>query len=346
MRHTNRASRWRSAAVLAAGLALVLSAAGCGSEPAAGGPHAVTFAGSPANTPVDALEPLAIAHGVYSRHGIDMNFTHVRSLSEAAAAVVGGSAQFGLLGTAAVAPLIQQGECFKFLTANQKIYYRLVARPGYPLPNAGAPYPASARDLKGAKIGVVGLGGIQEIVIKRMLAAAGLTPQDVTVVAVGGPATAVPAFQAGQVDMYMATPPAEQLLGSSGFEVVADFLADPALPSYGFVQTFTGASCDFVEENPQVVADFCAATAAAHQFIRDPANGPAVVAELASSGGTDQATAEQIWKQYGAVWTDGAITPEIWESQRLVLPPGVELPDMAEVVDPACQQTIKSGVSS
>jgi NitT/TauT family transport system substrate-binding protein len=304
----------------------------------------VTFIGSPTGTPVDALPPYAIAQGFYERNGITMTNTPGRSLSEMAAALVGGSADLGLLGVSAVVPLMGQGECFRFLTANQAAYYRLIARPDVPLAHAGAAFPESVRDLRGRTIGMVSTGGAQERILTETLAKAGMSPADVTMVPIGGATTSVPAFQAGQVDVMMSSPPAEQLLGAGNFQVVADFLADPALPGHGVVQTFTGARCDYVDQHPELVRAYCRATTQAQAALRDPAGASGVVDFMAQSSGLSTEVSAAVWQQYSSVWTTGEITPEIWAGARLLLPPGVDMPDYS-VVDQGCQEEVRAVVA-
>src|SRR5690606_5528580 len=116
--------------------------------------------------------------GFYQRNGITLTYTPGRSLPEMAASLIGGSADLGLLGVSATEPLIRQGECFRFLTANQVAYYRLVARPGVPLAHPGAAFPESAQNLRGRKIGIVSMGGAQERILTEMLAKAGMSTAD------------------------------------------------------------------------------------------------------------------------------------------------------------------------
>lgn len=85
--------------------------------------------------------------------------------------------------------------------------FTVSARPDLPLPNLAKGYPAVMQDLKGKKIGVPARGSLGEQHFNAMLREAGLKPEDVAYVAVGGAATSYGALVSGQVDAVMSWQP-------------------------------------------------------------------------------------------------------------------------------------------
>jgi NitT/TauT family transport system substrate-binding protein len=85
----------------------------------------------------------------------------------------------------------------------------------------------SPRDLKGMKIGVTAPGSSTNIFVNHLLATAGLSPDDVSIIGVGTGPTAVAAMRAGQIDAVANVEPAITMLERSGtIKVVTETMSE------------------------------------------------------------------------------------------------------------------------
>ena len=158
----------------------------------------------------------------------------------------------------------------------------LAARSDVNFPNKAKGYPAVMADFKGLKIGVTARGSAEELFLNVMLRDGGLKPDDVTYVAVGGPATAYAAMAIGkQVDAVIIFEPVKALCNhTKACSIIVDMTLGEG-PS--IVKDVYGASVplvmrrEFVEGNPALMAAFYAAMTDAAAWFQDPANFEEVV---------------------------------------------------------------------
>ena len=322
----------RSLLIAAASLAFALAASA--QAPKVGAITYVGFEGAPLNL----TEQVAIDRGFFAARGLDVKFVGAANGGQMVSSLIGGSAQIGTLTISATAPLIKQGQCFQYLTSGARTYYNLIAQPDVKLASANQPYPKNLADLKGKRIAINARGTAMEFMMDSVLRAGGLTPADVTYIATGGAATAVAAFRNKQVDFALTFPIQEQLLKPGEFQYVAK-LTDISgnNPIFELTQVFSGASCDYVKKNPEVVAAFCGAVGEAYRFVNNPANKEAVVGVVQKTLAIDKPTAESFWQQYRGSWPSAKIDTAAWNAQKLLLPAGVDLPPFADHVSSACQ---------
>ena len=320
--------------ILIAAAALAAALAASAQTPKVGAITYVGFEGAPLNL----TEQVAIDRGYFAARGLDVKFVGAANGAQMVSALIGGSAQIGTLTISATAPLMKQGQCFQYLSAGARTYYNLIAQPDLVLPNANQPYPRNLADLKGKRVAVNARGTAMEFMMDAVLRAGGLTPADVTYIATGGAATAVAAFRNKQVDFALTFPIQEQLLKPGEFKYVAKLTEIAAAnPIYHLTQVFSGASCDYVKKNPEVVAAFCGAVGEAYRFVNNPANKETVVAVVQKTLSIDKPTAESFWQQYGTSWPSGKIDAASWNAQKILLPAGVDLPPYNEHISSACQ---------
>jgi sulfonate transport system substrate-binding protein len=85
----------------------------------------------------------------------------------------------------------------------------------------------SPRDLKGMKIGVSAPGSSTNIFVNYLLAGAGLSPDDVSIIGVGTGPTAVASMRAGRIDAISNVEPAITMLERSGtMKVVIETMSE------------------------------------------------------------------------------------------------------------------------
>ncbi len=293
--------------------------------------------------PLNLVEKVAIDQGIFEKYGLKVEFTGAASGQQMAAALLGGSAEVGVMTTTAAAPLVKSGQCLTYLTSGARTYYNLLAQPDLDLPNADKPFPENLVDLKGKKIAINARGTALESMVNALLAEAGLKPEDVTYIATGGPAAnAVAAFRDGQVDVMMAYPISEQLLKPEEYKDLARLMdITEKNPIHNLAQVFSATSCEFAEKNPKIIDAYCSAAGDAYRFVNDPANREAVIKTVQSIMSLDEATATAFWNQYNVgTWATGIIDEESYAKQQILLPKGTGLPKREDIVLKACQEKL------
>jgi NitT/TauT family transport system substrate-binding protein len=137
----------------------------------------------------------------------------------------------------------------------------------------------SAKDLAGKKIGVPGLGGVIDILAKKLIQVNGLNPKAVTYVELSLPQMAS-ALRGKQVDAVALVDPfyTRTLQGGGAIEVGKFSTIIPD----GTASTVFVSSRAWAKDNPKVVAAFRAALREAQAFIQVAANGPAVQKAMAT----------------------------------------------------------------
>jgi NitT/TauT family transport system substrate-binding protein len=150
-------------------------------------------------------------------------------------------------------------------------------------PNQRKGFPAVMQDLRGKRIGVPVRGAGPEFQLASLLKAAGLSLNDVTLVAVGSPDTALPALRNGQVDAVMLFEP---MGGFCAVLKVCHILVDlrkgqgtPDVLVKGANTTMV-VTAAYAEKKPATVAAIRASFRDAEAFVQNPANRPAVLKVL------------------------------------------------------------------
>jgi NitT/TauT family transport system substrate-binding protein len=141
-------------------------------------------------------------------------------------------------------------------------------------PNAGKGYPALMRDLRGKRVGVTARGSGSEFQLVELLAGAGMTAGDVTIVAAGAPNTSFPALATKQIDALMAFEPVGgycEVLKTC--RIVLDLRKGEGPPQ---LQKVRGAAVPFwvrgeyARRNPHVIEALRGAHQEAEAFVQDP----------------------------------------------------------------------------
>lgn len=157
--------------------------------------------------------PLALAErlGYFKQEGVEVEVADFAGGSKALQAMLGGSADVTAGGFDHVVVMQARG---------QKIqgFVLMVASPSIALGvvTAKAAQYRSPADLKGMKIGVTAPGSSTHMVVNRLLASAGLTSEDVSIIGVGGGPSAIAAMRGGQIDALANVEPAIAVLERAG----------------------------------------------------------------------------------------------------------------------------------
>jgi ABC-type nitrate/sulfonate/bicarbonate transport system substrate-binding protein len=271
--------------------------------------------------------------GIFDDAGLDMTFVQAKSGPEITSIVTSGSADLGMgVLEAAVTP-ISQGAAMSILdipgiTPSSSV----IVSPEVELKHADSGYPESATDLEGLTIGVTALGSPMERYLATALDDAGMTLQDVTLVAVGAPPTAIPAFTEGKVDALVAYDPVHQLLGKDAYQTVvtAEDLAEHASGPAGDVFFF--AADGFADTRE--AGTFCGAVRETYQAIKDPANEDAAIESLSAWTGLAPDQGAAVLANLQERLEDTALDQATWERARAFL--STDPPAYEEAVTEGC----------
>ncbi|MEO8159108.1 MAG: ABC transporter substrate-binding protein [Betaproteobacteria bacterium] len=157
--------------------------------------------------------PLTIAErlGYFRDEGLQVDMVDFAGGSKALQAMLGGSADVVSGGFDHVMVLRARGQ-------NLRAFVLQGATPAISLgvARARAAQYRSAKDLKGMKIGVSAPGSSTHAFVNHLLASAGLSPDDVSIIGVGTGPAAVAAMQAGHLDAIANIEPAITMMDKSG----------------------------------------------------------------------------------------------------------------------------------
>jgi len=201
---------WFAAGVLIAGLGLSAPARAQAPEQrsvtiAVGGKAALYY------LPLTLAERL----GYFKDAGLDVQILDFAGGAKALQAMMGGSADVVSGGFDHVIVLRARGQKLKSFVLQDATPCLALG-----LAKARAPAYRSPSDLKGLKVGVTAPGSSTHIFLNYLLDAAGLSPDDVSVIGVGTGPTAVAAMRAGHIDAIVNVEPAITMLERAGSIVV------------------------------------------------------------------------------------------------------------------------------
>lgn len=198
--------------------------------------------------------PLALADrlGYFKAEGLEVQIADFAGGSKALQAMMGGSADVTAGGFDHVIVLQAKGQ-------KVQAFVDMLTVPAISLgvlKDKVAAY-HSAKDLKGMKIGVTAPGSTTHMFVNRVLANAGVAPDDVSIVGVGSGAAAVAAARSGQIDALANVEPTITLLERSGtLKVVAESVTDEGARGTFGERLPTGclySKQEFIQKNPNTV---------------------------------------------------------------------------------------------
>lgn len=242
----------------------------------------VTF-GTYAGTTGNMHAFLSDKEGLCDKYGFECNLVVLNTGPLQLQALLGGSIDVGLFVPEVAFGGINRGANIQTIAGGVRGQpYVIVARSDLDLPNLAKGYPDSMTDLKGMTIGVPARGSGAELLLLRMLSDVGLSEDDVTLVGVGGPGTALPALTVGkEIDAMINFPPSQHICAASGACVL---VVDPSQgEGPEMIKNMIGASVpmwmsrDYIEEDPDRMDRLMAMMTEIEAWMTDPANRDAVV---------------------------------------------------------------------
>ncbi|MFE7234843.1 ABC transporter substrate-binding protein [Streptomyces sp. NPDC002405] len=282
-------------AVAGLGFALVLltacSGGGQGASGAGGAVNGTKITlGNYPHSSITFPTAIAVEQGFFKKEGLDVQLLMAKSGPELAAQLIGGSTQIAAVSPDNIIPAIKQGQSITLLPPYGRMDMLFFAEKSSNI--------TSVKQLVGKRIGVVARGAANEKYARTILKAAGVNPDSVTFVAVGGAVTQEPALRNGKVDAVVGSSSTYRSMAAHGLDLVpfSDALAGDAgeLSRHG-LQVLWATTKDYKAKNPDTVNKFCKALDSAVNWINDDANRDAGVKSLESLLELKADAAGQLW---------------------------------------------------
>lgn len=213
-------------------------------------------------TPANAFMPAFVAKdkGFFAKRGLDVTLQTVPQGSTIAGAMAGGTMQVGTL-TAPVYLLSVEGGIDTQIVAAST--YQAKSNPTIALMARAGSNIKSAADMKGKRMGVPGLNGVNHVVAMKWLEDNGVPRNQVTYVETGF-AQMGDLLKGSQVDLVVPVEPFITRLEQTkvGYPVVVPTITDSYLESFYIMMR------DFVQKNPKAARDFREALREAVAYIK------------------------------------------------------------------------------
>jgi len=275
-----------------AAVALVASACGSGSTPAAGSNGGVRTIKIAVGATTAASLPLWVGmdKGIFAKHDLDVQMITL-SGTKAPPALASGSVQISDSGISDLAGAIVAGSPITIVgTTYPYQFFRLYGRKGMTSPS----------ELKGKTIAASSAGSASDTAIQAAMASTGLQRgRDYQVTYIGDNGARSAALQKGVVDAIVVSPPTAQLVEQQGFPDIADLISEKA--PYGY--SSFGVLKSWAQENHDELVDFLVAYGEA----------------VSASKSDKQATFDAARKNLQL--TDDQILQEVYDVSVAVMPP-------------------------
>lgn len=260
--------------------------------------------------------PLTIAErkGFFEKEGLSVNISDFQGGSKSLQAVVAGSAHIASGAYEHTILSAVKGIELKAIALQNNSFGVVIALPAEEAADYKGP-----ESLKGKRIGVTAPGSSSAVAVSVLLAKAGLSDQDVSIVGVGGGAGAVAAMESGQVNAISNYDPVISILESKGEATpIVDTRNEEGL-RYLYGGAFAGsafyATAQFVKDNPNTVQAFANAIVGALQWMQSASTDEIVDAVPEEYYGGDKAMYRtMIEKNRGMFSKDGRISEEAAEN--------------------------------
>jgi ABC-type nitrate/sulfonate/bicarbonate transport system substrate-binding protein len=228
------------------------------------------FKGSFVSLPIYIASDLHL----FDKHGVKVELVYGTGI-QVTNILVSGAAQFGAFAVEHGLLVRSKGQNVKLLLVAQAAPpFDIIVRNNVPTPNAGKPYPAPLKDLKGLRVGISSPGASTDEALQYMLRQAGLNPAtDVRLVPVGGPTTQLAGLKNGLIDADMAFDPV-QMVALHDMKIARSILdveggQGPAL-FRPFAYNGVWAHASYIKAHPAAAEAVVAAIVEAEQMINDP----------------------------------------------------------------------------
>jgi NitT/TauT family transport system substrate-binding protein len=213
-------------------------------------------------TPANAFMPAFVAKdkGFFQKRGLDVTLQTVPQGSTIAGAMAGGTLTAGTLTAPAYLLSVEGGIDSQIVAAST---YQAKGNPTIGLMAREGSNIKSATDMKGKRMGVPGLNGVNHIVAMKWLENNGVPRNQVTYVETGF-AQMGDLLKGGQVDLVVPVEPFITRIQQTkvGYQVVVPSITESYLESFYIFMR------DWVQKNPKAARDFREALREAVEYIK------------------------------------------------------------------------------
>ena len=213
-------------------------------------------------TPANAFMPAFVAKdkGFFAKRGLDVTLQTVPQGSTIAGAMAGGTLQVGTLTAPAYLLSVEGGIDTQIVAAST---YQAKGNPTIGLMAREGSNIKAAADMKGKRMGVPGLNGVNHIVAMKWLENNGVPRNQVTYVETGF-AQMGDLLKGGQVDLVVPVEPFITRIQQTkvGYQVVVPTITESYLESFYIMMR------EFVQKNPKAARDFREALREAVAYIK------------------------------------------------------------------------------
>jgi NitT/TauT family transport system substrate-binding protein len=213
------------------------------------------------NIAVPTLSMVVIAftaakeRGYYQDEGLDVNLVVMRD-TLGISALIGGNADFASMSGAGFTAILGGMPLrFAFSSFFRPMFW-LYAKPDIP----------DIKSLRGKRVGVTGLGSGPDNLLRETLKRNGMEPgRDVTILALGLPATLAAALRAGTVDAGTISPPFNFAVRDAGFRELVSFLKEDFVELQGSILAHERV----FQSDPALVEKFVRGTVKGLRYARE-----------------------------------------------------------------------------
>jgi NitT/TauT family transport system substrate-binding protein len=196
---------------------------------------------------------VAADHGIFAKHGLNVELVRLNDSSQLVAGLTSGSVQIGVGVAQDTAAAIMKGTDLRYVAMSE---------PHYNLELWANPEIKSVEDLRGKKVAITSPGSQSDFGLTDLLEKHGMTRDDVTGVFVKSIAAEVAALQSGAVSALLTQPPQGAETREKGAVRIA------ALNDMDFPLGVYTVQGKYLDSNREVVRRFVAAEAEALKFLR------------------------------------------------------------------------------
>lgn len=233
------------------------------------------------------LGRVAVAQGFCEKHRIRCEMKSTQSSPIGVQMLLAGDLEVAASAQEVLVNALRRGSRLKAIgTVHASPMIFLSAGNHLELPNHAKGYPAVMHDLRGKRVGVPARGSQAEFQLASLLAGAGMSVADVTILAVGAPDTALPALRTKQVDAVMMFEPMGGFCKTlKACRIIVDLRKGQGTPDVLVkgANTALTVTAEFAQRKPQTVAAIQAAFRDAEGFAQNPANKAAVLQILSDT---------------------------------------------------------------
>lgn len=264
-----RTSSWSAITVAALAATAVACSAPTSADTASSG--SVVIGATPGTMYIPSYT--GVQAGYFADRNLDVDIVQLQGTGPTLAGMASGDINISMQDALTVIEANRKGADLRFFCGTGARVERLAVRPDSTLPAATPDdWESAVRQWSGRTFGVVTLGGLAETWIRQTAQSAGVSPDELTFVAVGYGESAVNALEQGLID-YLFAPYFQEVVFGSRLRIVYDAAQHGPVDQRRQQTALWTASKAWLSENADTAHEFCSTTGT---IIGDIENGTAL----------------------------------------------------------------------